>query len=381
MRTLRYRKGIVWTALALCLSMLAGCGSAAPASKPAASSKPASSGKPASSTSSAASSTSGGSSTTAAASSSGGAQSTSAPKKLTKVDLRFPWLVGGYDEPYVLGVKRGYYKAVGIDLTVGQGKGSATAVETVGNGSDTFGVADSGTAAQLISKGEPVKILAVLPANTLLSFVAREALSSPKDLIGKTIYTSAGDADYVMLPAVLHKYGMTKSQLKIQLLSPSGIPVAYKKNPNSVMLGFVGSNDLDGIRLVPKSVVTPFSKFGINPYGPGLITSDKEIQQHPGLVRRFVAASIRSWKAAMADPQAAIAATAARFPHASSFKLSKGLKQMFPIMQTAATKGHPLGWMAASQWKTTLQLLQKYVGMKTVKPLNDYYTNAFLPKS
>ena len=48
-------------------------------------------------------------------------------------------------------------------------------------------------------------------------------------------------------------------------------------------------------------------------------------------------------------------------------------------MQSAATKGKPLGWMAEADWKTTLEVM-KDRGLEGDRPASAYYTNDFVPE-
>ena len=50
-----------------------------------------------------------------------------------KATLRLNWLIYGFHTPFHLGVERGYYKAEGIELEIGEGKGSASAVQVIGS--------------------------------------------------------------------------------------------------------------------------------------------------------------------------------------------------------------------------------------------------------
>ena len=59
-----------------------------------------------------------------------------------RVSLRLNWLLYGFHTPFYLGIERGYYREAGIELTVGEGQGSARAVQLVAAGSDTFGLSD-----------------------------------------------------------------------------------------------------------------------------------------------------------------------------------------------------------------------------------------------
>ena len=63
------------------------------------------------------------------------------------VSLRLNWYLGGLHVPFYYGKDLGFYKAEGIDLTINEGRGSGNTVQVVAAGSDTFGMADSGSLA------------------------------------------------------------------------------------------------------------------------------------------------------------------------------------------------------------------------------------------
>ena len=64
-----------------------------------------------------------------------------------QVSLRLDWVPVGFHAPFFLALDRGYYKAEKLDVTIGDGKGSANTVQLIGSGADTFGWADSAVAA------------------------------------------------------------------------------------------------------------------------------------------------------------------------------------------------------------------------------------------
>src|SRR3954451_13283534 len=75
------------------------------------------------------------------------------------VSLRLDWSVISYHMPFYLGIKRGFYRDVGLDLSVQEGKGSSGTVQLVGNGADTFGFADGAVVAKAIGTGIPIKMV------------------------------------------------------------------------------------------------------------------------------------------------------------------------------------------------------------------------------
>jgi ABC-type nitrate/sulfonate/bicarbonate transport systems, periplasmic components len=67
--------------------------------------------------------------------------------------LTLNFLAGGPQAGFMLAKKLGYYKDVGIDLTIEEGKGSATTAQQVATGQTDVGFADAPAAMQIRSKG------------------------------------------------------------------------------------------------------------------------------------------------------------------------------------------------------------------------------------
>src|SRR4029078_10037389 len=76
------------------------------------------------------------------------------PMKLT-----LTFLGGGPQAGFMYAKKLGYYKDAGIDLTIEEGKGSATTAQLVATRQTDGGCAGAPAAMQIRSKGAPVKIV------------------------------------------------------------------------------------------------------------------------------------------------------------------------------------------------------------------------------
>lgn len=311
------------------------------------------------------------------------ASRTPAAAAATRVSLRLPFLIAGYDAPLVLAKARGYDSRQGLDVTIGQGRGSVTSAETVANGTDTFGFVDAGAAAGLISKGVPIKVIAVFVQKTPQGFIHGPAVpvADAAGLRGRTLIGVAGSSNVQLLPAVLTKLGLTLNDVKVDVVSPEAETTTLNAHRDWVLLSNINNTYIDVQTLWPQVQFTSYADFGVDPYSFSLVTSLAEIRNHPGTVRRFVAASVQGWQAAVRDPQAAVAATAQAYPQAKPALMAKELQTTLGLIHTPATRGKPLGWSAASDWQSTLTLLQRYAGVAKVKPLADYYTNSFLPSA
>ena len=203
----------------------------------------------------------------------------------TKVVLRTDFKFNGYDAPYELAIARGYYKAVGLDVSVEQGQGSATTVQTVASGVDTFGLANSGTTVLGISaQNIPVKILAVYSQTNTMGFIYHAddnfdgKLPSMK---GRIVISSAGSADAKLMDPTLATAGMTTADVKMQLVNIAARVPLFLQTPKSFLTGFETGDLLRARLKEPNAKFIPYAKYGIVAYGTGLIVSTETLAKSP----------------------------------------------------------------------------------------------------
>lgn len=310
--------------------------------------------------------------------SAGAVAATGGARALRPVTLQLAWTVSGYHAPLMLALERGYYRQAGLDVKVAQGHGGNLAVDAVAKGGPVFSTLSVSAAMLPISQGAPVKVIAVYDheSPSAVFYHAATPMSSPQDLIGKTVIYQASAVSFQMLPAVLAVNHMSMSQLDLHNVSSQEFPALFAKSPKTVVIGFINSDYLRVLAANPDARYKLYADWGVNLYDMGLVTNDAMIRQHPNEVRAFVAATTRGWQAALADPQAAVAATVKEFPDASPSVIAQGVKLTLGLLDTPA--GHPMGWMSNSAWQAQLALLRKYAGMKGDQPTSDFYTNRFV---
>lgn len=114
--------------------------------------------------------------------------------------------------------------------------------------------------------------------------------------------------------------------------------------------------------------------------GLTIVTNDDLLASNPDLVRRFVKATVRSFEAAMNDPDASIKAGKSVKPDLDAGLSMAQLKVGFGLMKSEATKGLATGAFALKDWEDTVDLMTKYQDLKTDKKAPDFFTNDFLPK-
>jgi NitT/TauT family transport system substrate-binding protein len=95
-------------------------------------------------------------------------------------------------------------------------------------------------------------------------------------------------------------------------------------------------------------------------------------------VRRFVRASLKSWKYAIEHQDEAIAAFGRVTDRPKASIAQQQLKTTLSLLTTPRTKGKPLGWMSTDDWRETIGFLEEYGGLpKGITP-ERVFTNAFV---
>jgi NitT/TauT family transport system substrate-binding protein len=299
-----------------------------------------------------------------------------------KVSLRLNWYLGGLHSPFYLGVERGFYKDEGIDLTLNEGRGSVVAAQNVGAKSDTFGMSDAGSLMLAASKGMPIRSVFSLLSSSDFAIIslAEAGIKSPKDLEGKSVAASAGDALTQLFPAVIEANKLNKDQIKMVFMDPPAKPVALMEKKVDALLG--GASDQ--FWLVKYKGFNPtklmFAEIGVDTVGMTLHAHLDTLKDNPDMVRRFVKATIRSWEAARQDPAAAAKAAQKVKPDLNLSSTEDQLRTNLSQLHSKNAQGKSIGYSAPEDWEHTMVLLKKYRDLQTDKPATMFYTNDFMPK-
>lgn len=287
----------------------------------------------------------------------------------------------GYQAPFYLGVHSGAYRAVGLDVSIVVGKGSTAALQQIASGNDPIGFADTTSAALAISRGLPLKVVAVFLQRNPFAVIYRsgEAIVKPADLVGKTVGSNPEGAAKQLFSALLGVNGVPAAGVRMVNLPAASLvsALATRKVDAIVLTELTALPQLAAMGTQGKALLV--SNWGVSALSEGLVVNTAFLAAHPAEVRSFVRVSQQAWAQAERDPQAAVAAQAeALGPGLAPKGALQTLELSFPLLHTERSAGHPLGWMAPGDWSDTLWLLHRYYGIKqTLKP-SAYDTDRYI---
>jgi len=299
-----------------------------------------------------------------------------------QASLLLNWYLGGLHTPFYLGKERGYYEEEGIDLTINEGRGSGRAVQVVAAKGDTFGMADAGSLMLGAAQGAPIKAVMSLLNTSGFGIIslADTGIETAKDLEGKTLAVSPGDALTQLFPAVVAANDLDADSIELVFMDPPAKPVAVMEDRTDALLGGID----DQYFLIEAQGHEPaalrFADLGVNTVGITVLTHEDTLAENPDLVRRFVNASVRSWQAALDDPEAAVEAALKVKPDLDRESTLKQLETDLGLLFSPNTEGKGVGYGAEADWQHTKELLTEYRDLETDREGSSFYTNEFLPE-
>lgn len=309
----------------------------------------------------------------------GGVRSAGA-QTLESVTFRFNWSWVGNYAPVVYGRELGFYKEQGIDLVVGQGKGSGTTVRQAGTKNDMFVWADTSALLVAASQGVQVKAVMVVAKSNLgvLWIEDRVTINNARDLIGKKISATPGDGNTQMWPAVLAANNMKPSDVELVYMDGSAAIAALRSGLVHASFGGASDQPVTLRNAGFKAKCLTFAELGVPTLGSAVITHVDTIKDKRDLVRRVVLATQKSWDAGLKNPEAAVQSLMKISDTPLNVNVLRGGLQVF---QGLATNTQPIGYIEPIAMAKSLDLLKQYGNVKTDQPATAFYTNDFVGKA
>jgi len=305
------------------------------------------------------------------------------------VRLRLNWMYYGSHAGFALGKDKGYYKAEGINLDIRSGNGSGSAHRLVANGDSQFSYGSCASMTNLAAKGAPLISVGVIDAMGTEAIIVRPdaGVKAIGDLKGKSLLTTANAGVNTFFPLVLKNGGLTEADVKITSVPDGALVSSYLQGAGGAV-GLLGGLDDKPAEIKANGgadpVTFPYSDFGVNQVGYCIVTTADMVKDHPDLVKRFMAATVKAYKEAEAKPDEAIASMADIVGGSMAEDQGKAqaravLDVTLGVLYSKANKDKKLGLNVASDWDDMLALMKTYNGLETDKPATAFYTNDFLP--
>ena len=279
------------------------------------------------------------------------------------------WLPAGDKAAIYLGVEQGLFAAEGIDVEIASARGGSDVVTKLATNSADFGSAGLASLLQAKAQGE-VPVVAVAPIYNKQpdAFFTTEGsgIESFKDIVGKTVATPTFSASNVVWPLLLERNGIDPASVKLLKLDPGALaPMLATGKVNATINWLtVAPGFVRALGEADKTLKTiPWSEYGFEGYGLSLVASQRFVQSHPEVAKKFVKAYQQAQKNAIADPAAAAAALKKMVAEVDEQQAEEQFAASVPLMQNEISSAEGTGF-DAKRLATTWEWVAKAQGMQ-----------------
>jgi NitT/TauT family transport system substrate-binding protein len=305
----------------------------------------------------------------------------------TKINAVLNFAADGGAAGFYHALERGYFRELGLDVTIEPSKGSADAITRTASQAADIGVGDISTLVEFASRRPEIapKALFILHNRSPQSVIALKASGINKltDLHGRILGQGPADAPSRMFPAVANLAGLDMSRIEVRQFSPQLRDTMLVTRQVDAVTGF-DSTVLFNIKAngvaIEDATVIYYADNGLDVYGNAFLANPTFLQAKPDAVRAFVRAAARGWRDAIADPKAAMVSLG---KHNTLAKLDiEGGRLMWLASHqivTPTTRKEGIGAYDRERLAQNIAQVAKAFGLPRAPDVAEIYDDRFLP--
>lgn len=293
--------------------------------------------------------------------------------------LRLEWVMQGQFAGPIVALDKGYYKEAGVDLKLLPAGPDIKPAVTVAQGADTFGIGHPNQIIAARSNGVPLVMVMQFGQKSATTYVARKdsGITKVQDMPGRSVGLWFGGDEHEFL-AMLNAAGV--SQNDVQIISQGYDIVSWLNGEYEVMqvaryneLLQVYDNGFSGDDIV---LLDP-EDYGVALVSGGVFTTEKVINEKPEVVQAVVEATMRGWKDALADPEAAAEIVLKYNEELSLDSQVNQIKAMGTLICAGPTLDGEFGKSVMSDWETSQNVILEAGVIDSGIELDGGFTNQF----
>lgn len=293
--------------------------------------------------------------------------------KLEKTSLRLKWVCQAQFAGYYSALKEGYYKDVGLSVTIDPAGPNISPIQAVTSGVNEFGIAGAEQIITAIDNKVPIVAIAVIYRETPEALISKKELNikAPKDLEGKTVGV-VYENDENLYRLFLKKNNVDENSIK-EVPAITGISQVMTDQVDAKMA--YEMNDAILLELEGEKVnLLRFRDYGVKVYADTIFTTKEMVEKHPDKVKKFLKASLKGWNYAIENPEKSVSQLIEINPTLKYEHQLGYLKGSIPLIMT----DEKIGVSDSKIWENMIDNLYENKMIKKKIKASEVYTNEFL---
>lgn len=290
-----------------------------------------------------------------------------------EVTVQLKWVHQAQFAGFYAADQNGYYAAEGLAVDFAEGGPAVDHVQAVLDGAAQFGVAGADRMILERAAGKPLRAIACIYRRSPRVFVAAadSGISEPEDFVGQRILVTASGIP--TLQAVMARVGVDPDEYStvegprdLTLFASGEVPVWSAYLNGSIYVLRQAGFELN--------IIYP-DDYGVHFYADTIVATDDFIAADPGLVTRFLRATLRGWTYAVENPGAIGPMVLQYKADADAEDETEKMEASLPLIHTGEDQ---IGWMRDEVWEGMHQILLEQGILDQPVGLDEVYTMEFL---
>ncbi len=214
----------------------------------------------------------------------------------TNVSLRLQWKHQFEFAGFYAAKEKGFYKELGIDVTIEEYDANVDIVEEIISGEKDFAIWGSGVIEQAMN-GKPLMFLANYFKRAPLAIITHPDILLPSELKGKSLMIPKSDFNSANYQQMFQIFNIDKKDIKY-VESSFDIQDFIDGKVDAYSSFLTNEPFILRQKGVPYNVLDP-SNYGIELYDVNLFCSKEFSQKNPELVKNFIDATNKGWQYAL----------------------------------------------------------------------------------
>lgn len=270
-------------------------------------------------------------------------------------------------------LEKGFYKEAGLEMTIQPGGPGVSASQIVASGKAEFGMGQADEILIARENGIPlVAIAATFQKNPQGIMFHKGKFKDLSELNGHKVYVGSGVAFWEYLKRA---YNLNE----VEELKYTGSLANFVADPDSATQIYVTSEPFsmqqEGVE------VDYFLNYdlGYKQYGNILFTTEDYMKEHPDVVKAYVEASIKGWDYYKDNSEEINKVMHEKNPDFKLEAMAYGAKAQEPLVYGGDAETNGVGYMSMEVWEGLQKQLVDIGILKNAEPLENVFTNEFLP--
>lgn len=262
----------------------------------------------------------------------------------TPVNFQLSWLHSVQFGGSYIAQSKGYWRDLGLDVSLTQGGPNAPVEPPVVAGQALVGISAADYTASAVAQGAPFKVIGVAMQKNPFAITSLPAnpVNTPADLVGKRIGMAVANTPILQALCTLNNVDINKIEI---------VPTQY--DPAPLVAGQVDcllswETDLPVAMTIQgvENVTMLLADHGYAVHSQTYITTEDSLANRRADLVALLKAEIMGWNDYKADTDAAAALTTQMFPDAGLDLPTQQLqaRRQLPLMFSALTDAHGFGW-------------------------------------